>query len=103
MRAESIFENINFERKSDPKKSLKIGLDCKNYVRSQLEKKGFIDSDSEEEFWDLFTSGFEDWSKEEISNHVIWILNQGNPKNMINYMNAELDNYYEMKKEYGEI
>lgn len=102
MRAKSISENIKFERGKDPKKTLGIGLDSRRYVKSELEKKGF-DIDSEGEFWDIFQEGFEDWSKEEIAEHIIYILNNGDPKFLMKYLNFELENYYQLKKDYGEM
>lgn len=50
MRAKRVNENIAFERGKDPKKTIGVGLDCKRYVKSQLEKKGFGNPVDEERF-----------------------------------------------------
>lgn len=102
MRAKRINENIAFERGKEPKKTISVGLDCKRYVKSQLEKKGFGNPVDEERFWDLFGAGFEDMSADEMAAHVIYILDAGDIESMINYMNMELDNFYQFKEETDE-
>jgi len=102
MRAKRVNENIAFERGKDPKKTIGVGLDCKRYVKSQLEKKGFGNPVERRDSGNLFGTGFEDMSADEMASHVIYILDSGDTESMINYMNMELDNFYQFKEETDE-
>lgn len=97
-----LIESQNFERGQDPKKTLNVGLNSDNYVKSKLRERGFTGTKHQDEFWALFSEGFRDMSMDEMGNHVIYILDEGDPKKMMEYMDNELNNYFQMKKEFGE-
>jgi len=100
---DDVNEGTHFERGQDPKKALGVGLDSENYVKIKLKEKGFDPDDAYEDFMNLFYEGFRDMGDEEFGDHIIYILDKCDPKCMMEYMNDELGNYFQMKEEFGEM
>jgi hypothetical protein len=105
MRARTVNEAQNFERGQDPKKYLGLGLDPEKYIKVKLKEKGFDVEKNYKEFLDLYYEGFRDMALDEIGDHVLHILDEGikDPRYMFEYLDNELDTYFQMKEEFGEM
>ena len=101
MRARRVNEQQSFERDSNPKKALNLGLDCQKYVKLKLSQTPYNKEDDIEQFWSLYYAGFEEWDSGEYGEHVIHILDESfkNPKYMMEYMDSEIENYIDFRQE----